>query len=213
MFTFAQSRDDLVNTESVVLITSSGCRTAETRTIGTLIEGDLILTVAHGVAGQTLNQITTASGTVFKASIAAIDIELDLALLKLEDVSEGQLSTPLKLAAAKPGERVTFVAFNEQQQFIRDAKIKRRLKINTQDIYLKNKASRPGLEVELEVVVGNSGGPLINVSGELVGIVWSTSRVVNNRSWATRSEAVSALLASSATNTSPINDKALACTR
>ena len=212
MFTFAQSRNNTVKTESVVLITSRGCRTAETRTVGTLIEGGLILSVAHGVVGQTVNQITTTSGAVFEASIAAIDVELDLALLRLEDISESQLSTPLRLAAAKPGERVSFVAFDEQQQFIRDAKIKRRLKINTQDIYLKNKTSRPGLEVELEVNVGNSGGPLINKFGEVVGIVWSTSRVVENRSWATRSEAVAALLATTAANTSPINGKALACT-
>jgi S1-C subfamily serine protease len=180
--------------------------------VGTFIDGGFILTVAHGVAGQTLNQITTADGAVFEAAIAAIDIELDLALLNLEDVSASQLSAPLRLAAAKPGERVTFVAFNEQQQFIRDARIKRRLKINTQDIYLEGKTSRPGLEVELEVNVGNSGGPLINNSGEVVGIVWSTSRVVKNRSWATRSEAVSALLAEASTNTSSINSKALACT-
>ena len=170
------------------------------------------MTVAHGVAGQALNQITTANGTVFEATIAAIDIDLDLALLNVEGVTESQLSAPLRLVSAKPGEGVSFVAFNDQQQFIRDAKIKRRLKINTQDIYLKNKTSRPGLEVELSVNVGNSGGPLINKSGEVVGIVWSTSRVVKNRSWATRSEAVTALLAEASTNASPVNSKALACT-
>ena len=104
------------------------------------------------------------------------------------------------------------MAFDDQEQFIREAKIKRRLKINTQDIYLNNKTSRPGLEVELEVKVGNSGGPLINKSGEVVGIVWSTSRVVKNRSWATRSEAVTALLAAASTDASPLNSKALACT-
>lgn len=212
MFTFAQSSGDRVKADAVVLITSTGCRSAETRTVGTIIDGGFILTVAHGVAGQTLNQITTANGTVFEAAIAAIDIDLDLALLNVEGVTESQLSAPLRLVAAKPGERVSFVAFNEQQQFIRDAKIKRRLKINTQDIYLKNETSRPGLEVELEVNVGNSGGPLINKSGEVVGIVWSTSRVVKNRSWATRSEAVTALLAEASTNASPVNSKALACT-
>ena len=179
--------------------------------MGTIIDGGFILTVAHGVAGQALIQITTANGTVFEATIAAIDINLDLALLNVEGITESQLSAPLRLVAAKPGERVSFVAFNDQQQFIRDAKIKRRLKINTQDIYLKNKTSRPGLEVELSVSVGNSGGPLINKSGEVVGIVWSTSRVVKNRSWATRSEAVNALLAKASTNASPINSKALAC--
>ncbi|MEY2744252.1 MAG: hypothetical protein RJA65_255 [Actinomycetota bacterium] len=212
MFTFAQSSGDRVKADAVVLITSTGCRSAETRTVGTIIEGGFILTVAHGVAGQALNQITTANGTVFEATIAAIDIDLDLALLNVEGVTESQLSAPLRLVSAKPGERVSFVAFNDQQQFIRDAKIKRRLKINTQDIYLKNKTSRPGLEVELEVNVGNSGGPLINKSGEVVGIVWSTSRVVKNRSWATRSEAVTALLAEASTNASPVNSKALACT-
>ena len=170
------------------------------------------MTVAHGVAGQTINQITTANGTVFAATVAALDIDLDLALLRLEVDPESQLSTPLQLAAAKPGERVSFVAFDDQEQFIREAKIKRRLKINTQDIYLNNKTSRPGLEVELEVKVGNSGGPLINKSGEVVGIVWSTSRVVKNRSWATRSEAVTALLAAASTDASPLNSKALACT-
>ncbi|MEY3478156.1 MAG: hypothetical protein RL415_419 [Actinomycetota bacterium] len=212
MFTFAQSSGDRVKADAVVLITSTGCRSAETRTVGTIIEGGFILTVAHGVAGQALNQITTANGTVFEATIAAIDIDLDLALLNVEGVTESQLSAPLRLVSAKPGERVSFVAFNDQQQFIRDAKIKRRLKINTQDIYLKNKTSRPGLEVELAVDVGNSGGPLINKSGEVVGIVWSTSRVVKNRSWATRSEAVTALLAEASTNASPVNSKALACT-
>lgn len=212
MFTFAQSSGDRVKADAVVLITSTGCRSAETRTVGTIIEGGFILTVAHGVAGQALNQITTANGTVFEATIAAIDIDLDLALLSVEGVTESQLSAPLRLVSAKPGERVSFVAFNDQQQFIRDAKIKRRLKINTQDIYLKNKTSRPGLEVELAVNVGNSGGPLINKSGEVVGIVWSTSRVVKNRSWATRSEAVTALLAEASTNASPVNSKALACT-
>ncbi len=211
-FTFAQTSRGRVKTESVVLITSTGCRTAETRTVGTVIDGGFILTVAHGVAGQTFNQITTATGSVFEASIEAIDINLDLALLKVNVDSESQLSAPLKMSSAEPGEQVSFVAFNEQKQFVRDAKVKRRLKINTQDIYLKNKTSRPGLEVELEVEVGNSGGPLINKSGEVVGIVWSTSRVVENRSWATRSEAVAALIAEASTNASPTNSKALACT-
>ena len=204
--------NDRVKTGPVVLITSTGCRTAETRTVGTIIDGGFILTVAHGVAGQTTNQATTANGIVFEASIAAIDIDLDLALLTVDGIRDSQLSAPLRLVAAKPGERVSFVAFNDHQQFVRDAKIKRRLKINTQDIYLKNKTSRPGLEVELEVNVGNSGGPLINKSGEVVGILWSTSRVVKNRSWATRSEAVTALLAEASTNASPVNSKALACT-
>jgi S1-C subfamily serine protease len=196
----------------VVLITSTGCRTAETRTVGTVVAGGFILTVAHGVAGQSLNQITTSEGEVFKASIVAIDTNLDVALLKVDGDYENQFPNPIQLGAAKPGERVSFVAFDDQTQFISDAKINRRLKIDTEDIYLKNKTSRPGLEVELNVKVGNSGGPLLNKTGDLVGIVWSTSRIVKNRSWATRSEAFTELLALASTNTSHINSQDLACT-
>lgn len=212
LFIYTQSDDRQPETASVVLITSSGCRSAETRTVGTIIEGGFVLTVAHGVAGQTSNRVTTSAGDNFQATIVAIDIEQDLALLAIDSAPQSQNFVPVELAPAKAGELVSFVAFDDQQQFTRDAKIKRRLRINTQDIYLGNMVARPGLEVELEVSVGNSGGPLINNSGQLVGIVWSTSRVVKNRSWGTRSEAVATLLTSALANPSLASSKPVACT-
>lgn len=211
-FIYAQTDRRHINNNSVVLISSVGCRSAETRTVGTIIDGGFVLTVAHGVAGQNANRIIFADGVTTQASIAAIDSNLDLALLKFDAAPLRSPVKPIKFASAKPGETVLFIAFNDQTQFARDAKIKRRLKVNTQDIYLREKTTRPGLEVELDVEVGNSGGPLLNKSGELVGIVWSTSRIVKNRSWATRSEAVTKLLASVSTNAISPDAKPLACT-
>lgn len=196
-----------------MLIASSGCRTAATNTVGSFISEKFILTVAHGVAGQTTNEVTTLNGTKFLAKTVAIDTEQDLALLRVDALPSDSEIEPLDLGIAKAGQTVSFVAFSEQNQFVKTAKIRRRLKINTRDIYLKEKVSRPGLEVDLKVAVGNSGGPLINESGELVGIVWSTSRLVDNRSWATRTDEMSRLIETANSNPSTQTSKVVACTR
>lgn len=197
---------------AVVLITSSGCRSAETRTVGTFIDRRLIVSVAHGVAGQTRNEITTLDGEKFNARVVAIDVRQDLALLAIDPMPPSLKFEPVVLGKPKGGEDVYFFAFDDDSQFVRAAKIRRRLRIDTEDIYLREKVSRPGLEVELSVKVGNSGGPLVNKTGELVGLVWSTSRVVADRSWATRAEAIESLVAT-AVNYPPTHQaRPVACT-
>ena len=176
------------------MITSIGCKSSPTQTVGTVIGKDLIITVAHGVAGQTSNSITTINGQVLNAKVVAIDINLDLALMYVDSKKSTINLNPLKFANAVEDSETRFVAFEDSQQFAISAKIKEILRIDTEDIYLKNKISRPGLEVETRVVVGNSGGPLINHKGQIVGLVWATSRTEKNLAWATRIEAVDKLL-------------------
>ena len=163
--------------------------------MGSIIGDGLVLTVAHGVAGQTSTFMTTASGQVLNAKVAAIDVNLDLALLYIDKTELTKDLVPLKFADAVAGTNAYFVAYQDSSQVVRAAKIKRRLVINTQDIYLKSDISRPSIEVETRVVVGNSGGPLINHKDEIVGLVWATSRSEKNLAWATRIEAVDKLLA------------------
>lgn len=177
------------------MVNSIGCKSSPTQTVGTVIGKDLIVTVAHGVAGQTSTSITTINGQVLNAKVVAIDINLDLALIYVDSTKSTTNLIPLKFADAVAGSETRFVAFGDSQQFAISAKIIKILRINTEDIYLKNKISRPGLEVETRVVVGNSGGPLINHKDEIVGLVWATSRTEKNLAWATRIEAADKLLA------------------
>ena len=176
------------------MVNSIGCKSSPTQTVGTVIGKDLIVTVAHGVAGQTSTSITTINGQVLNAKVVAIDINLDLALIYVDSTKSTTNLIPLKFADAVEGSETRFVAFEDSKQFVLSAKIKKILRINTEDIYLKNKISRPGLEVETRVVVGNSGGPLINHKDEIVGLVWATSRTEKNLAWATRIEAADKLL-------------------
>ena len=177
------------------MVNSIGCKSSPTQTVGTVIGKDLIVTVAHGVAGQTSTSITTINGQVLNAKVVAIDINLDLALIYVDSTRSTTNLIPLKFADAVEGSETRFVAFEDSKQFVLSAKIKKILRINTEDIYLKNRISRPGLEVETRVVVGNSGGPLINHKDEIVGLVWATSRTEKNLAWATRIEAADKLLA------------------
>lgn len=171
-----------------------------------------MLTVAHGVAGQTSSFITTVSGQVLNAKVVAIDVNLDLALIYIDKTKFAMDLVPLKFADAVEGSEARFVAFEDSQQLVLSAKIKEVLRIDTEDIYLKNKISRPGLEVETMVVVGNSGGPLINHKGEIVGLVWAKSRSERNLVWATRIEAANELLSRvSAVNPSTQSPQVVAC--
>ena len=212
IFFYARIQSKPEKFDSVVLIASIGCKSAPTHTVGTVIGDGLVLTVAHGVAGQTTTFITTASGQVLNAKVAAIDVNLDLALLYIDKTEFAKDLVPLKFADAVAGTNAYFVAYQDSSQVVRAAKIKRRLVINTQDIYLKSDVSRPSIEVETRVVVGNSGGPLINHNDEIVGLVWATSRSEKNLAWATRIEAVDKLLAMiSAGNPQSATPQVVAC--
>lgn len=213
VFIYARSRIMPERFDSVVLLNSSGCKSSPTQTVGTVIGDGLVLTVAHGVAGQKVTSITTTSGQILDAKVVAIDINLDLALLYLptSKASKTKLE-PLKFANAVKGESGYFVAYEDAAQVVRPAQIREILRIDTEDIYLKNKVSRPGLEVETKVVVGNSGGPLINRDGELIGLVWATSRTEKNLAWATRIEAVDKLLSMiSTSNPQSATPQVVAC--
>ncbi len=214
VFIFARTQSVPKKFDSVVLITSIGCKSAPIQTVGTVIGDGLVLTVAHGVAGQTSTSITTISGQVLSARIVAIDVNLDLAVLYFDPTELTLDLAPLKFGDAIAGINAYFVAYQDSLQVVRPAKIRRRLLINTQDIYLKADVSRPGIEVETSVVVGNSGGPIINDNGEIVGVVWSTSRTVENRSWATRVQATNELLLRiSDGNPQSATPKVVACSR
>jgi len=196
----------------VVQINSFGCKSSATQTVGTVIGDGLVLTVAHGVAGQLSNTVTTTNGETLKAKVVVIDTEMDLAILSIQQPHTKATLKPINFGKVDRNSKIEFVIFQDSEQVVRPAKFKRNLRINTQDIYIKHDVSRPGIEVETKVVVGNSGGPLINEKGEIVGIIWSTSRTVKNRSWATRIEAAYELLSRVSTdNLSTQSSQLVAC--
>jgi S1-C subfamily serine protease len=145
------------------------------RTVGTgfAIEADgIILTNEHVVGGATRVWCTTDDGRVLPAVVLGTDPRSDLAVLKIaadlppvtfaEDVRRGQwcvaLGNPLGLAGLDEMNVSAGLISATGRDLPRLARAEDRLYENL-------------LQFTAEVNPGNSGGPLLNLRGEVVGVV------------------------------------------
>lgn len=136
-------------------------------------QGD-VATNNHVVEGADRIFVHTRDGRRFKATLAGVDAEADLALLKV-DHGTGQSFVPLKWgnsAALRPGESV--FAIGNPYGF--------GWSVNGGQVSGERRSSGtrhvPFLQTDVAINPGNSGGPLLNSQGEVVGVntkIYSTS--------------------------------------
>ncbi len=203
--------------EAVFRIEGLGCKRNPTRTVGTVVTepladgGQLLLTVAHGVVGQDAIELVDGE-TRAPLRLVAVDGDWDLALLQVGSPlrqDDGNAISPVPFSEGRVG-NASFVVFEGRSEGVsegqselrevavpRPAYVAKRLRIRTEDIYLRDvetRTARPSLEVRTVAVVGDSGGPLFDVNGEMIGLVWGTSRKSVGRSWATRVQAAASMI-------------------
>ncbi|MGI9624600.1 MAG: trypsin-like peptidase domain-containing protein [Acidimicrobiales bacterium] len=155
---------------STVLISAIGCRFENSGSGVVLREG--VVTNAHVVAGSDELMVVDASGTAHDARLAGIDPELDLALLEVD----GLESAPLETGAPTGGtEVVAFVRSSESIE-VQMASVERTINIRSGDIYGQGTYLRRGLELQADIDAGDSGGAVVDLAGNVVGIVFSSSR-------------------------------------
>jgi hypothetical protein len=63
--------------------------------------------------------------------------------------------------------------------------ITRRLNITIEDIYVEDEVRRSGLELAGDISVGDSGGAIVDSSGDVVGIIYARSRMRPQTAFAT----------------------------
>jgi S1-C subfamily serine protease len=152
---------------STVVLTSGTCQGS-----GFFVAPDLLLTNAHVLCADEVD--AHVGGARMPGTILNLDEELDLALVK----AEGAHGTPLPLADAMelaPGDLVVAAG----------------APLGNEGTVVKGTVARHFvaiwgvLHVEANAAVnpGNSGGPLLNDRGQVVGVV-SKSRVLGERRWA-----------------------------
>ena len=121
------------------------------------------VTNAHVAKGQSVLAASTANGQTFNADVQYIDPDLDLALLKLEGTNFAYLSVA-DLSTIQVGSSVLAIGTPSR---------------GFQNTVTKGIASaigpmptEPGTWVQTDAAVnpGNSGGPLLNSSGDIIGI-------------------------------------------
>jgi S1-C subfamily serine protease len=124
-----------------------------------------LVTNAHVVKGSTSIIILNNKGQEFKAQIVFTDAGKDLAILKIEDsdyIPFTKLPYSIRKSSSELGEQIFTLGFPKDEIVYNEG-------------YLSSKNGYDGDTVNCQIAVsanpGNSGGPVLNKSGEVIGIL------------------------------------------
>lgn len=165
---------------AVVGLTVDSCDPGIEVGSGMIVAPGLALTSAHVVAGG--EAITVEQrGRESTGRIVAFDPEMDLAYVEFDAV-------PTRLPDVdsdhvEPGD--TGVAYVVRDHVVVEVpvRVRRRVKIRTEDIYVQGETVRPGFELDAEIEGGDSGGAVM-IDGKVVGVVWARSNRFDERAYA-----------------------------
>ena len=165
----AQIASHTVSVNNAATIHPRAQNTPKSSGSGAFISADgLILTAAHVVQGASRIEVVTAAGKL-PATVVKIDTTNDVALLKCT----GSNFTPLPIAPSKAGRAGTSVftvGFPNIQLQGFDPKLTKG-EISSQGGFQDDPRQ---WQISVPIQPGNSGGPLCDENGNLIGMVEST---------------------------------------
>ncbi len=164
---------------AAVRVEATGCRARPSVGAGSFLGDELVLTVAHVVAGSDDVRITLSDGSSSTASVVAIDRDKDLAVLAVEAEA-----SPLPVGRARPGDRGDFVVWRDEAPVTNPFEIITYVDINASNIDHDGSGLRKGFQIDAQVDNGDSGSVLVH-RGEAVGVVFARSTGDGGRAWAT----------------------------
>jgi S1-C subfamily serine protease len=157
----AMSTEEIIRRNSPAVLYVSGPE--ETGSGFLITDTGVAVTSAHVIAGQDSLTVTVANGQTFHCKVVYVDPILDIALLKLD----GTGFPKLRLAAIQTVQSgSTVVAIGTPSNGFQNSVSRG---IISGIGLIKN---QPGLWIQTDAALnpGNSGGPLLNGSGDVVGI-------------------------------------------
>lgn len=166
-----------------VRVRNVGCDRVGTGS-GVVLGPDVIATNRHVVEGAQRLEVTTWDGQTFPVEVVTVASEADLALARVTG-----LDTPGAVPAARAalaGDRVFAIGYPGGRS------------ITTTSGLIEGEVGRSEaavLRFTAEVRPGNSGGPLLNRRGELVGVVYAVE-LLSGRGLAVPAAELAALAAS-----------------
>ncbi len=131
-----------------------------------------IMTNAHVVAGVESPSIVLGDRQV-PARVVLFDKELDIAVLAVDGLGLDPLSFDEDGTA---GQSAAILGFPENGPFdARAARVRNETRLRSPDIYDNGQVIREVFSVRGLVRSGNSGGPLVSESGEVLGVIFAAS--------------------------------------
>ena len=147
-----------------------------------------VITCFHVIDGAARAEVKSATGTVYKVKgTAGSDQIADIARLVLEDPAKGAVVLTLAKAVPKEGERIVVVG----------SPLGLELTVTEGIVSAVREIPRMGKVIQLTAAIspGSSGSPVVNLKGEVVGVVTSYLTEGQSLNFAVSSEHLSKLKA------------------
>ncbi|MGB8403601.1 MAG: acid resistance serine protease MarP [Mycobacterium sp.] len=140
---------------------------------GFVVAPNRVMSNAHVVAGS--NSVTVeVDGKTYDAKVVSYDPDADISILDVPNLP----SQPLKfdMTESQSGTDVVVMGYPGGGEFAATpARIREIIKLNGPDIYHTTTVTREVYTIRGNVRQGNSGGPLINRSGNVLGVVFGAA--------------------------------------
>ncbi len=195
--------------ESVVSIVTSvkttsffgGSYDSEAAGTGIIVSSNgYILTNKHVIDGATKISVVLDDGTTFEdVEIAEVDPLNDVAFLKISDVSDLKAATLGDSKTINVGQQVIAIgnALGQYQNTVTSGIISGigRSLTATDSTGSMSEELSDMIQTDAAINSGNSGGPLVNAAGEVIGINTATSSTAENMGFAIPISSVKGMLA------------------
>ncbi|MGA8207488.1 MAG: MarP family serine protease [Candidatus Dormiibacterota bacterium] len=171
-----------------VKVVSVGCGGLEEGS-GFPVGADVILTDAHVVAGGHDQQVEIPgrAGSL-PAQVVFFDPERDIALLRVPGLNLPKLAITTSGARGTQGAVIGYPGGGVEQAV--PGAIRGELDAVGRDIYSNAIVSRDIYVLQATVIPGNSGGPFVNLQGQVLGVVFAKSLVTSNEGYALTSNEI-----------------------
>ncbi|MDN5796743.1 MAG: MarP family serine protease [Intrasporangium sp.] len=151
---------------------SAQCGAAQEGT-GWVMQPDTVVTNAHVVAGAERTQVESPNGDRYAAEIVVLDPDRDLAVLRVPGLPAPAL--PLGEPLERGADAVVAGYPLDGPFSAVPARVRSVLEAQGRDIYGQRTVVREIYSLYTTVQPGNSGGPLLDGSGRVVGVVFAKS--------------------------------------
>jgi S1-C subfamily serine protease len=135
---------------------------------------DVVVTNAHVVAGETDTTVTPfGSSSALDAAAVHYDPSNDLAILRVSGLGGSELPLAPEVRSGAPG---AVLGYPENGPFtISPARVGMTGPVVTEDSYGRGPITRQLTALRGEVRSGNSGGPLVDTDGRVLGTVFAST--------------------------------------
>ncbi len=176
-------------------VDTPGVRTAESETVkvqgfgcGGIVFGSgfpvgpgMILTNAHVVAGTRNTTVRGDSGGILGARVVLFDPERDVAILYVPRLA----LPPLGQASAAGGTQGAAIGYpGGGAETVSPAVVNGQVRAEGRDIYGQNLVVRSIWITQANVQPGNSGGPLVDLNGKVIGVIFAASTSIQGQAYA-----------------------------